>query len=77
MSKQTSWFVKLNEDLMPDFQTVKVRLKELVATTHEELGGNTDFFIEQVDETKEYCGFLCAVDVGLAINTFKLIKLKA
>ena len=46
VSKQTSWFVKLNEDLMPDFQTVKARLKELVAITHEELGGNTDFFIE-------------------------------
>jgi len=62
---------------MPDFQTVKARLKELSATTHENLSGNVDFFIEQVDETKEYCGFLCAVDVGAAINTFKVIKLKA
>ena len=69
--------MKLNEDLMSDFQTVKARLEELVATTHEELGGNTDFFIEQVDETKEYCGFLYALDVGAAINTFKVIKLKA
>ena len=61
---------------MPDFQTVKARLKELVAITHEELGGNTDFFIEQVDETKEYCGFLCAKDVKAATDTFKEINLK-
>ena len=61
---------------MPDFQMVKARLKELSATTHEELGGNTDFFIEQVDETKEYCGFLYAKDIKAAMDTFKEINLK-
>ena len=77
VSKQTSWFVKLNEDLMPDFETVKARLKELSAVANEKLGGETNFFIEQIDETKEYCGFLYAKDVKVAIDTFKEIKLKA
>jgi hypothetical protein len=38
--------VKLNEDLMPNFETVKARLKELSAVTQEKLGGETNFFIE-------------------------------
>jgi hypothetical protein len=37
--KQNSWFVKLDEDAMPDFLTVKARLRVLSENINENLRG--------------------------------------
>jgi hypothetical protein len=70
ISKQKSWFVKLDDDAMPDFETVKLRLKELSAYTNEKLGSQSEFFITQVDETKEYQGFLYAKEAKKLVKQF-------
>jgi len=37
--KQGHWFVKFDEDSMPEFSTLKTRLKELSDYAHEKLAG--------------------------------------
>ena len=39
VGKESSWFVKLDEDAMPDFNEVKERLKKLSDFVHESLAG--------------------------------------
>ena len=39
VGKESSWFIKLNEDAMPDFNEVKERLKKLSEFVHESLAG--------------------------------------
>ncbi len=60
ISKSDSWFVKFDEDAMPDFKTLKERLKNLSNSIHEKLEGKSDFFLSQFDSTEEFGGFLYA-----------------
>jgi hypothetical protein len=68
--------VKLNEDLMPCFSDVKSHLKQLSDFANEKLGGEAEFFIQQLDETKEYGGFLYAPNFAEALKTLKSVGLK-
>jgi hypothetical protein len=52
VAKDDRWFVKLDEDTMPNFKETKRRLKELSNTVHEELKGDHDFFLRQADRTR-------------------------
>ena len=46
VSKEKCWFVKLDEDAMPDFLTLKKILKNLSNFGHEQLAGQSEFFLQ-------------------------------
>jgi hypothetical protein len=60
IAKEKSWFVKFDEDAVPDFHTLKQRLEQLSAAAHERLAGISEFFFKQIDLTEEFGGFLYA-----------------
>lgn len=45
---------------MPDIAEIKLRLKKLSQYINEKVFGNSEFYILQFDETKEYQGFFYA-----------------
>ena len=61
---------------MPDFATLKNRLKELSDSTHEKLEGQSEFFFYQIDSTEEFEGFLYAKDLKKLISDLKKLGLK-
>jgi hypothetical protein len=61
---------------MPDFLTLKARLKQLSDTVNESLRGESEFFIQQLDETKEYQGFLYTPNFAEVSKALKSVNLK-
>jgi hypothetical protein len=39
IAKDNNWFVKFDEDAMPDFKTLIMRLRDICISTHEKLAG--------------------------------------
>jgi hypothetical protein len=61
---------------MPDFNTLKQRLKHLSAAAHEHLAGKGEFFFKQIDATEEFGGFLYAKEPKELIKSLKEFGLK-